>query len=263
VEKIMNEHAFHVERTIVIGAPPEIVFRYFTDPVRFAAWWGAGSDIDCRPGGRVHIRYPDGTVATGNVVEADPPKHLVFTYGYEGEGKPIAPGASRVTIDLTEVSEGTRIRLRHEVPSAEVRDEHEQGWRYQLSLFANVVLDELHAGAAGKVDAWFAAWSEESEAARAELLAEIAAPDVRFRDRFSLVNGMADLLPHLAATHRFMPGFRLRRAGDVRHCQGTLLAEWVAVAPDGQERARGTNVFALDADGRIESVTGFWAMGTR
>jgi hypothetical protein len=60
-----------------------------------------------------------------------------------------------------------------------------------------------------------------------------------------------------------MPGFRLRRAGDVRHCQGTLLADWVAVAPDGQERARGTNVFALDADGRIESVTGFWAMGSR
>ena len=31
-------------------------------------------------------------------------------------------------------------------------------------------------------------------------------------DRFSLVTGMEDLLPHLTATHRFMPGFRLRRA---------------------------------------------------
>jgi hypothetical protein len=33
----------------------------------------------------------------------------------------------------------------------------------------------------------------------------------------------------------------------------------VAVAADGQERGQNTNVFVLDADGRIESVTGLWA----
>jgi hypothetical protein len=36
------------------------------------------------------------------------------------------------------------------------------------------------------------------------------------------------------------------------------LADWIARGADGQERARGTNVFVLDADGRVESVTGFW-----
>ena len=46
--------------------------------------------------------------------------------------------------------------------------------------------------------------------------------------------------------------------GEVRHCQGMVLADWVAAAADGQERASGTNVFILDADGMIESVTGFW-----
>jgi hypothetical protein len=56
-----------------------------------------------------------------------------------------------------------------------------------------------------------------------------------------------------------MPGMHLRRQGDVRHCQGTLLADWTAVATDGSERGNGTNVFVLRADGLIESVTGFWA----
>ncbi len=168
------------------------------------------------------------------------------------------PGASRVTIRLEPHRRGTRLVLAHEFAEAGPRDEHVQGWRYQLAVFGNVVADELHAGAAGKVDGWFEAWSAESDAACAAGMARVAAPEVRFRDRFSLVDGLADLLPHLAAARRFMPGLRLRRVGDVRHCQGTVLADWVAVAADGQERGRGSNVFTLDADGRIEAVTGFW-----
>jgi hypothetical protein len=89
-------------------------------------------------------------------------------------------------------------------------------------------------------------------------MARVAAADVRFRDRFSLVDGLGDLLPHLAAARRFMPGLRLERTGDVRHCQGTALADWRALTADGQERGRGTNVFTFDSDGRIAAVTGFW-----
>ena len=37
------------------------------------------------------------------------------------------------------------------------------------------------------------------------------------------------------------------------------LADWIASSADGQERARGTNVFLLNSDGRIESVTGLWS----
>ena len=49
-----------------------------------------------------------------------------------------------------------------------------------------------------------------------------------------------------------MPGMRLERDGDVRHCQGTVLADWVARGADGQERGRGTNV-VLGAGARIEA----------
>lgn len=254
----MTSLPHRLERTIAIDAPRETVFRFFTGTPRWAAWWGAGSTIDARPGGPLLILHPGGVEVRGEVVEIVPPERIVFTYGY-ASGSPIPAGGSRVTIHLATEGRGTRLRLVHEFAEEAARDHHVQGWRYQLSLFANVVLDELHAGAGDKVDGWFAAWSEPDEAVRARNLAAIAAPDVRLRDRFSLVTGMADLLPHLVATHRFMPGFRLRREGGVRHCQGTVLADWVAVGADGQERGRGTNVFTLDADGRIESVTGFWA----
>jgi hypothetical protein len=55
-----------------------------------------------------------------------------------------------------------------------------------------------------------------------------------------------------------MPNLHLTRQGGVRHCQGVLLVEWIAAGSDGANRGAGTNVFVLQADGLIESVTGFW-----
>jgi hypothetical protein len=164
-----------------------------------------------------------------------------------------------VTIRLEPVARGTRLHLMHEFAEAAVRDEHVQGWRYQLSLFANVVANELHGDAGARVDAWFAMWGDTDEASRTSRLSALAAPDVRMRDRFSAVEGIDELTRHIGAAQRFMPGLRLQRQGDARHCQGVLLADWVAVGPDDQPRGRGTNVFTLTPDGRVESVTGFWS----
>jgi hypothetical protein len=108
------------------------------------------------------------------------------------------------------------------------------------------------------VDAWFRAWSEPDAQTRETTLAGVAAPDVYFTDRFSAVDGVPDLVLHLGAAQRFMPGLQLHRDGDVRHCQGMVLADWVARTTDGQERARGTNVFLIGPRGLFESVTGFW-----
>ncbi len=254
----MSELPFVVERSILIGAPPEIVFRFFTDPVRFAAWWGAGSDIQCRPGGRVHIVNPGGVVATGEVLEVDPPRRLVFNYGYEGEGRPIAPGASRVTIDLHEESAGTRLHLRHDVPTAAARDEHVQGWRFQLSLFANLVSREVQAHAAERIDDFFEAWSESDGAKRRRLLESCASPDVRFGDAYSCTSGLADLDEHLAAARVHMPGISLARDGEIQQCQETAIARWVAKKDDGTVLGRGVNVVDLGPDGMIRRVVGFW-----
>ena len=251
------ELAHRLDRTIVIGAPPKVVFRYFTDSERWAAWWGAGSTIDARPGGRLFVRHPGGIESSGEVVEIAPPSRIVFTYGFNS-GKPIGPGESRVTVELTAEGKGTRLNLSHAFAEAAPRDEHVQGWRYQLSVFANVVADEIHRNAQQAIDAWFDAWSDTDAEHRAGRLAAIATPEVRVRDRFSCIDGAADLTAHIAASQRFMPGYRLQRAGAPRHCQGVVLADWTASGPDGQTRAQGTSVFTLAADGLIESVTGFW-----
>lgn len=246
-----------LERTVVIGARPETVFRFFTDSARWAAWWGKGSTIEPRPGGRVRIVQPNGVEMAGEVLEIAPPQRLIFTYGYAAAG-PIPAGGSRVTIRLEPVARGTRLVLAHEFAEAAIRDHHVQGWRYQLSLFANVVADEVHGRAAETVDAWFAAWSDPNDSTRGETLLRIAAPGVRFRDRFSFVEGMEDLMAQLAAVHRFMPGAGARREGEARHCQGTVLADWVATGPNGAPMGSSTNVFELDAEGRVESVVGIW-----
>ena len=247
-----------LDRTILIQAAPDEVFRFFTDDERWASWWGAGSSIDPRIGGRVRICLPGGVEIGGEVLELAPPRLIVFTYGF-ASGTPFPDGSSRVTVTLdTETGGATRLRLSHAFALAADRDRHVQGWRYQLSVFANVAANAAHAGAGALVDDWFAAWSEPDAEAREALLDRIATPGIRVRDRFSAIEGTEDLRPHLAAVHQFMPGIRLTREGDARHCQGAVLAAWVARAADGQERGRGTSLFLLSPAGRITDVVGFW-----
>ena len=253
----MSALPHRLDRVIVIQASRETVFRFFTDSQRWAAWWGVGSTIEAKAGGKVYIRNPGGVEALGEVLEIVAPERLVFTYGF-ASGQPIPAGSSRATIELEAVGAATRLHLLHEFPDAAVRDEHIQGWRYQLAVFSNVVSDEAQAGAASRVDAWFDVWAEPNADVRRQALSAIAIDQLRFRDRFSLIDGLAELDPHIAAAQRFMSGMRLTRAGGIRHCQGTVLADWVARGADGQERGHGTNVFTFRGDGLIESVVGFW-----
>jgi uncharacterized protein YndB with AHSA1/START domain len=252
----MHELPYRMDRTIVIKAKPETVFRFFTDSARWAGWWGAGSTIEAQPGGKVYIRHPGGVETVGEVLEVSDGERIVFTYGY-ASGKPIPPGGSRVTIHLEPDDGGTRLHLLHEFEEAGARDEHVQGWRFQLSLFSNVVANEVYSDVASSVDAWFEAWATADDSAREESLSKIATPEVKFRDRFSVLDGLADLAAHSGAAQRFMPGIRMERKGPIRHCQGTVLADWVAVDRDAKERMSGTNVFVFHADGKIDSVTGF------
>lgn len=247
----------HLTRTITIRALPDVVFRFFTDSGRWASWWGAGSTVDPTPGGQVLVRHPNGIEMVGEVLDIAPPERFSFTYGY-ASGTPVAPGQSRVIISLEQVPEGTRLHLRHEFAEPDSVHHHVQGWRYQLSLFGNAVANEVHSDAALVADRWFGVWSNADGDERDSALQSLVAPNVTMRDRFSLIVGVSDLREHLAAVHRFMPGMTLARDGDVRHCQGVVLADWVATSADGQVRGKGTNVFTLSALNQVESVTGLW-----
>ena len=61
----MDDLAYRLDRTIVIHAAPATVFRCFTDSERWAKWWGPGSTIEARPGGRVYIEHPGGVETVG------------------------------------------------------------------------------------------------------------------------------------------------------------------------------------------------------
>jgi uncharacterized protein YndB with AHSA1/START domain len=252
----MPEMPHHLDRTVVIRAKPDTVFQFFTDSERWAKWWGTGSTIEAKPGGKVFIRHPNGIEVLGEVLEVRHRERIVFTYGY-GSGKPIPPGSSRVTIQLEPDESGTILRLRHEFAEAGPRDQHVQGWRFQLSLFSNAVADEAYANAADTVDAWFGAWANTEDGSRAEAFAKIAAAGVSFRDRFSVLDGLEELTTHAGAAQRFMPGVGLKRKGPVRQCQGSVLADWIATGSDGKERMSGSSVFVLKPDGKIDAVTSF------
>lgn len=254
----MDTLDYRLDRIVVIEARPETVFSFFTDNSRWAAWWGAGSTIEARAGGRILIRHPNGVEVVGEILDIRSPERLAFTYGYAG-GAPIPENGSRVTISLEAVPQGTRLHLRHEFADDTQRAHHVQGWRYQLALFANAIANVVNAEAPDVVDHWFAAWNEPQPERRQAAFAQVSDPDVQFRDRYGLTQGLDDLLAHVTAVHRFMPGLRLQRAGDVRHCQGRALSDWVAIGTDGTQKAAGTNAFVFGPEGRIASVTGFWS----
>jgi uncharacterized protein YndB with AHSA1/START domain len=247
-----------LDRSLVLRAPRALVFRCFTDGERFARWWGAGSRLDGRVGGEVHIVYPNGVVAGGAVTRLEPDRLVAFTYGYEDPHKPIPVGGSLVTVTLQDHADGTLLALRHDLAAATVRDQHVPGWRFQLARLANTAADEAQAGAERCVDGWFAAWNEEDPERRALLLAPCVRDDVRLQDGWSCLSGRDELVQHIGMCLAQGPGTTMRRTGKVRHCQGTALVEWAAFAADGSPRGQGTNVVQLAPDGRIAGVVGFW-----
>ena len=250
--------AHSLNRSIFILAKPDTVFAFFQDSAKWAAWWGAGSTIDPRPGGKVFVRYPNNVEGSGEVLEITAPTRIVYTFGY-ASGQPMGVGESRVTIELAREGGGTRLTLTHDLATEAVRDMHIQGWRFQLSVFANAVANILHANVNDRADAWFAAWAETDDAKRQAALDAIATRDLQFGDRYSLLKGTDEVCLHAGAAQKFMPGMTMERDGDARHCLGTAIVNWHVPGPDGTSKAKGTNVFTFDAEGRITTVTGLWS----
>ncbi|MGE3272791.1 MAG: SRPBCC domain-containing protein [Chloroflexota bacterium] len=121
-----------IEREITIAARPEIIFAYFTDPERMARWLVSEATLDARPGGSLSLLVAGQHRASGHYVDIDPPRRVVFTFGWEGEGSVIPPGRSRVEIDLTPAGQGTILRFRHVgVPEITLAD-HTHGWEHYL-----------------------------------------------------------------------------------------------------------------------------------
>jgi uncharacterized protein YndB with AHSA1/START domain len=126
-----------VER--LIAARPETVFSFFTDRDKWLSWMGKDGEFSFEPGGayRTTVRAED--VVEGRFIEVDPPKRLVFTWGWAEDGMPLPPGSTTVEITLEPVAEGTLLRLVHRgLPSPEACAAHEEGWAHYMDRLATV-----------------------------------------------------------------------------------------------------------------------------
>lgn len=128
-----------VEVEVRIEASPETVFDFFTDPDKMIQWMGRSAELDPRPGGVLHCDINGRNVASGKYVELEPPRRVVFTWGWEGEDSVAKPGSSTVEVLLAPEGDGTLLRLIHsDLPSAESAERHGHGWRHYTERLAVV-----------------------------------------------------------------------------------------------------------------------------
>jgi uncharacterized protein YndB with AHSA1/START domain len=121
-----------IVREVVIAAPPEVVFPYFTEPEKMIAWKAVAATLDARPGGIFQIDVTGHDVARGEYVEIDPPRRVVFTFGWESEGSAVPPGSTTVEVTLEPDGDGTRVRLVHSGVPDGIRAGSAEGWDHYL-----------------------------------------------------------------------------------------------------------------------------------
>ena len=123
-----------VERELSIAATPETVWEFLVDPEKAVRWMGMNATIEPQPGGLYYCEVIPGHTAKGEFVEVDPPHRLVYTWGWETSDQEgaIAPGSTRIEIQLAPKGDGTMLRFRHDLPTANAAESHANGWDHYL-----------------------------------------------------------------------------------------------------------------------------------
>ena len=138
-----------IEHEIRIAAAPEIVFAYFTDPAKMVQWMGTEATLDPRPGGVCRINPSGHEAMLGEYVEVDPPRRVVFTWGWESAMFATPPQSSLVEVSLTPDDEGTIVQLVHRRLGPQALAVHRAGWNHYLPRLALAA-----TGAGAGVDPW-------------------------------------------------------------------------------------------------------------
>ena len=132
----VSEDALELETRI--AARPSTVFSVLDSADGMAQWFGSSVEMDAKPGGALRVEVNPQAIAKGEIVEIVPSERIVFTFGWEGEGHPVPPGASKVEIILAEDGDGTIVRLRHSGLSTEQAASHKEGWDHFMPRLLEV-----------------------------------------------------------------------------------------------------------------------------
>jgi uncharacterized protein YndB with AHSA1/START domain len=139
-----------VEREILIGASPEVVWGVITEPEQISRWFsdeaevevraGADGTLTWRPGGRAGNKGFDAVVPI-RVVDAEPFRRFSFRWSHPEGAVPDESNSALVEFSLIEETDGTRLRVVESGIDAVTHDEegkdryresHEQGWERHL-----------------------------------------------------------------------------------------------------------------------------------
>ena len=130
------------------AAPPERVWRAWTDPEILKQWWATSNnqrvslvELDVRAGGRYRLCFggADGNEneAAGTYQEVAKPKKLVFTWSWP---RTTPDRVSVVTILFNAKGAGTELVFKHEQFADETaRDNHKRGWTGLLDRLGEFV----------------------------------------------------------------------------------------------------------------------------
>jgi uncharacterized protein (TIGR03086 family) len=137
-------------KSVVVPLDPDATFDLVTQPDRLRRWLAVAARVDLRAGGGYRWTVTPGHHAAGTIVDVEPGKRVVYTFGWE-EDADLPPGASTVTVTLTPVDGGTEVRLLHDGLTDEQAAHHAVGWNH----FMNRLVAAGRDGDAGP-DEWAA-----------------------------------------------------------------------------------------------------------
>jgi uncharacterized protein YndB with AHSA1/START domain len=134
-----------------LPAPPSSVWAAFTDPDRFAQWWGPQGfsipSLRFEPrvgeGYRIEMQPPDGDAfeLTGTFREVDIPSRLAFTFEWEPADPDDEETVAQLALEVT--NDSTRVQLRQGPFKTEARRAlHRDGWTESLDRLAELVTEQ-------------------------------------------------------------------------------------------------------------------------
>jgi uncharacterized protein YndB with AHSA1/START domain len=85
-----------VTRELLIDARPETVWEFLVDPEKIARWKGTAATFDPTPGGRHRTEVLPTHAAVGEVLEIEPPRRLVLSWGWEDGSWDVPAGSTTV-----------------------------------------------------------------------------------------------------------------------------------------------------------------------
>ena len=174
-----------IVKAITLEAPPERVYRAFTDRSDLEQWLAEPYEIDAREGGKFSFgQKADGHLTHGQFLSVEPNKKLVYSWGFAvfdpKTGKPQSNWSddtpTKVTVTFEKVGKGTKVTIKHEgFPAGDpMYWPHEVGWE----MLVGDVLRKYLEVSRKPFDAW---WQAEGGAWQARFNATVAKRAARGR----------------------------------------------------------------------------------